>query len=118
MAIMGILTALAIPIYTSTKERSMDSEAINGVRMIWEAERQSLQRRDYACTGNTASLNTCLSLDLSSVNWAYSASSSGSAPAVTVTITATRSGRTWTAVLSSGSYGGAVTPTCSGSGCP
>lgn len=100
VVIVGILSALAIPNFTTIKEKTLDKEAVGALRLIKVAERQ------YRLTNNvywpsSATTNTCLtqingnlSLVLSSSSWTYRIA--GIAGGGVFRANASRANRNWT----------------------
>ncbi|MFH0940646.1 MAG: prepilin-type N-terminal cleavage/methylation domain-containing protein [Candidatus Omnitrophota bacterium] len=110
VVIIGILSAIAIPTYTNTKEKAVDKEAISALKLVRAANKQYFARYNkyVPFSGSITSLsaiNNNLSLDLNSASWSYAVTGSGG---TTFTATATRGGRTWSISQS------ATDPSCSG----
>ncbi len=114
LVIIGILAALALPNFTTTKEKTLDREAKASLALMRAAER--IYRMEigyyYPNTGSASIvslINTDLRLSLPdtlSPNWSYSISSPTGIGA------ATRLGRTWTLDSAGSSEDPACTGTC------
>ena len=110
VVIIGILSAIAIPTYTNTKEKAVDREAISALKLVRAANKQYFSKYNYylPLTGSITaidSINNNLSLDLNNVSWSYAVTGSDG---TTFAATATRGGRTWSISQSS------ADPSCSG----
>lgn len=116
LVIIGVLAAIALPNFTTTKEKTLDREAKATLALMRAANR--IYRMEFG-TGayypvddsnpTVALINTDLKLSLpttASPNWSYTVSNHS-----TGTNQATRSGRTWTLDSSSASE----VPGCTGS---
>lgn len=103
--IIGILTAVSVPLYTKAKERAIGQEAKASLRLISAAEK--VYRMEYGgtagnyrsctCSSLPCTCNTALRLSLNVLNWTYSVTGG----AGTFSATATRragsyAGCTWT----------------------
>ncbi len=108
--VISILTAIAIPTYTNTKEKAIDKEAISALKLVRAANKQYFSKYNHylppsgTITGIN-NINNNLSLDLNGVSWTYNISGSGGG---TFTANAARGTRTWTITQ------GSADPTCSG----
>ncbi len=75
--IIGILTTISIIGISVTKERALDNEAIQNLRLIhaWEGAYESDERCYWPCDGSVISavgqINENLRLSLSVTNWVY-----------------------------------------------
>ncbi len=118
LVIIGILVALALPNFTTTKEKTLDREAKATLALMRAAERiykmevgvNYYPYDSYTSTNNISLINTNLRLSLSATafpNWSYSINNVSS----TGTGLATRLGRTWTL----DSVGSSEEPVCTGS---
>lgn len=97
VVIIGILSAIALPNYTNTREKAIDREAKSALKLIQSANKQYFIQGEYyypvaGSESNLLNINRNLSIDLSGGHWIYT---------VTRTVTgfsatAVRSGRTWT----------------------
>ncbi|MDD5408789.1 MAG: type II secretion system protein [Candidatus Omnitrophica bacterium] len=117
IVIIGVLAALALPGFATSRERALDREARASLGLMQAAEkiyRMESGGSYYPPGGSTsviADINTYLKVNLpsSGVSWGYTADGIGNQT------TATRvgsGGRVWT-LTNTGSA-----PTCSGTGCP
>jgi len=77
--IIGILAAIAIPRYTTSKERAIGKEAIANLKLIAVAEKiyrmETNGANYYPDSGaetNIANINSNLKLSLTETNWDYS----------------------------------------------
>ncbi len=96
--VIGIIVSLSVPSYINTREKALDKEAIMALKLIRGANKQYYVRgnRFYPIAGTVNSLptiNSNLSTDITTTNWAISITCSGAAA---YSATAVRSGRTWT----------------------
>ncbi len=111
--VVGVLVSLGVPGYITARERSLDPEALNGIRVIWLAQRQMISREGQALvSSNITVLNQGLSLDLVEDNWDYNVTGSATAP--NIDIIAGRRGRTWQTNLANATYVTMSAPACSG----
>jgi len=120
--IVGILVALSWPIFTGTKERTVDKEAKANLKLLQAAEEiYRMEKGTYYPAGTTTSvirdINSYLKLGLpiSQPNWTYGldTTSAGSEKAMATRVGA--GGRIWTIFFPAAS---SDNPTCSGTGCP
>ena len=116
VVVIGILASVALPIYTTTKERMLDSEAKTNIALIQVAEKiRKMERGDYypvsGTTNVVANINSALKVSLftGSLSWTYTVD--GDLDQVTAARLPSSS-RVWTL-----SFTG-IAPTCSGTGCP
>ena len=74
LIIVGILTGLAIPGFTKTREKALDKEAQVSLNLIQAAEKMYYAKQGVYYTGATAlnDINSNLQLDLVAGSWAYS----------------------------------------------
>ena len=108
--IIGILAAIAVPQYTTTREKAVDKEAISALKLVRAANKQYFAKYNhyYPASGSVASIssiNNNLSLDLNNASWSYSISGSGG---TNFTASGARSGRNWS-ITQSG-----TNPSCAG----
>ena len=113
IVIIGILAALALPGFGTTKERVLDREAKASLELIQAAEKiYKMEAGNYftsSTVGGAGGINETLKISLPTagvLSWGYAVD--------TTEATATRTttdGRVWTLP-----YGG--TPACTGDGCP
>ena len=117
IVIVGVLAALALPGFTTSKERALDREARASLSLMQAAEKIYRMEAGFyyppaTTTSNVTLINRYLKISLPSggASWSYTADG------VNSRTTATRIGystvRTWT-LTNTGS-----TPTCSGTDCP
>ena len=109
--VIGIIVSLSVPSYINTREKALDKEAIMALKLIRGANKQYYVRGNvfYPIAGTVNSLptiNSNLSTDITTTNWAISITGSGAA----YSATAVRSGRTWT--INQGTADPACTGTC------
>ncbi len=114
--IIGILAALALPGFGTSKERVLDKEAKANLALIQAAEKIYKMESGfyYPSTGTTsviADINTYLRVNLptSALSWTYSVDGDGTQT------TASRlpsSSRVWTLTFTGS------TPSCTGTACP
>jgi prepilin-type N-terminal cleavage/methylation domain-containing protein len=106
--IVGVLAALALPGFGTTKERVLDREAKATLSLLQAAEKiYKMENGAYYASAVIVDINSNLKVSLPTggvLNWAYEVTSSQA--------TATRSGRVWTLT-----YAGS-TAACTGTGCP
>ena len=107
--VIGIIVALSVPSYINTREKAIDKEAITALKLIRGANKQYYVKGNvfYPISGTVNSLpiiNSNLSTDITTTNWAISITGTGAA----YTATAVRSGRTWT--INQGTADPACTP--------
>jgi len=88
MIILGVLVAVAAPIYFANVDRAKASEAVAGMGLIRQAEREYyIKNKDYlAVTGTTTAVDTTLDVDLGATqyfsNKCYSVTKPSGTPAV------------------------------------
>lgn len=75
--IMGLLAALTIPNYLTTKEKAYDREAVAALKLIFAANRHYYVSREHWYPGggatmtNISQINSDLALDLDNRLWYY-----------------------------------------------
>lgn len=124
IVIVGLLAALALPQFGTSKERSFDKEAKLNLQSIQEAEATyKMEKGTYypgaSSTGNpgliNANLKVGLPTDTTHVNWLYNLDATvvGGEKATATRVGA--GGRIWTILFPPGS---SDIPVCTGTGCP
>ena len=72
MVIVGVLAAIAVPMFIRSVEESKNREAVAALRLIRTAERlYYLDYNIYVAATNTNEINTELQLDIESKNWKF-----------------------------------------------
>lgn len=114
--VIGILASVALPVYTTTKERMLDSEAKTNIALIQVAEkiRKMETGAYYPVSGTTnvvANINSALKVSLftGSLSWTYTVD--GDLDQVTAARLPSSS-RVWTLTFIG------IAPACTGTGCP
>ncbi len=81
--IIGILSTLALPAFSTTKQKALDKEAIANLKLIQAAEKIYRMETNayYQTDGNLTNTNNNLKLSLSERNWAYAVDVNGCATA-------------------------------------
>ena len=122
IVIVGLLAALALPQFTTVKERTLDKEAKANLLSIQEAEATyKMEKNSYYPSGATTSVisdintNLKLGLPLNQAHWTYSLNNTvvGGEKATAARVGA--GGRSWTILFPPGS---SDIPICAGTGCP
>jgi len=108
--IISILTAIAVPTYTNTREKAIDKEAISALKLVRAANKQYFAKYDHyfplqGTITSLSSINNNLSLDLNNASWSYNITGHGG---TTFTANAGRSNRTWSVTQN------LANPKCSG----
>jgi len=88
IAVIGILSALTLPLFTKTREAALDKEAISMLKRIREAERMyRLETATYYASSDIANINTNLKLmlyDHANRAWNYQTYNTGCACATRI----------------------------------
>jgi len=111
VVLVGLLATMAYPNYVTTREKALDKEAIAGLMLIRNSERQFFSRLEsfyptpIGTQGCATFINGNLSLALNANFWAYSVTTTS---ATAFTARAVRGGRTWSITNAVGD------PTCAG----
>jgi prepilin-type N-terminal cleavage/methylation domain-containing protein len=121
--IIAILSALGLPGFGVTKERTLDKEAKATLLLIRAAENiYKMEQGTYYPSGATATnvisdinANLKVSLPVNQVNWTYGLNNTVVASEKGTATRVSAGGRTWTILFPSGS---SDIPTCAGTGCP
>lgn len=124
IVIVGLLAAMALPQFGTSKERTFDKEARLNLQAIQEAETtHKMEKGTYypavSSTGDPALINSNLKLglptDTTYVNWLYNLDTTvvGGEKATATRVGA--GGRIWTILFPPGS---SDIPACTGTGCP
>jgi len=119
--IIALLSALSLPGFGVTKERTLDKEAKANLLSLQEAEAtyKMEQGTYYPAIGTTTNVindinaNLKVSLPASGTNWSYALVNIAVENANATRVGA--GGRSWTILLPPGS---SDIPTCTGTGCP
>jgi prepilin-type N-terminal cleavage/methylation domain-containing protein len=87
--VIGILAAIAFPVFTKTKESVLEKEAKASLKLIQAAEKiYRMELTVYFASSDINTLNTNLKLDLpkgTNRNWNYATDTSGTGTATRVT---------------------------------
>lgn len=96
VAIIGIVSAFAIPGYLGVRQRAEGRQASTQVRLIHTAEKiVNLENYLYVACSGFAACNTNLNIDLPNDGWTYNAVCTGGCD-VDFTATAVKGGCTYT----------------------
>ncbi len=72
MVIVGVLAAMAVPMFIRSVEEGKNREAVAALRLIRTAERLYYLDYDvYVAAADTSEVNTKLELDIESQNWKF-----------------------------------------------
>ncbi len=73
IVILGVLAAMAVPMFTKAIEESKNKEAVAALRLIRTAQRMYyLEYENYVTAATTEDLNSKLDLAIESENWRFS----------------------------------------------
>ncbi len=81
VVILGVLAAMAVPMFTKAIEESKNREAVAALRLIRTAQRMYyLEYENYVTATSTDELNSKLDLAIESENWQFSTARQAGTP--------------------------------------